>query len=356
MAKIRVGLIGLGEVAQLMHLPLLADDQRFEIAAVTDVSPSLVAHVAERYGVKTRHATAEALIADRNVDAVFILTPDHLHAPLLEKSTRAGKHVFIEKPAALTAAELRPLLELEKRNTKTVFVGYMRRFAPAFTALKERLPPREEIRHVRIRDLIRESQFFVDQSRNIFRPDDVPAAVIADGRAKTQALLKSVMGEAEPDQLRAYQVLTGLSSHSFSAMRELFGAPKSVAAARQHRGENVLVMFDYSTFTALYEAVIHDVARFDAGIEVLTMNQHFKINYDTPYVRNLPTRLEITTSDLHSTGTEIIGPFYEDAFRVELGAFHHAVTTGEKPKTLLTDSLADLELFAEVGRHFLSQN
>jgi len=155
--------------------------------------------------------------------------------------------------------------------------------------------------------------------------------------------------------LRAYQVLTGLSSHSFSAMRELFGAPKSVAAARQHRGESVLVMFDYGTFTALYEAVIHDVARFDAGIEVLTMNQHFKINYDTPYVRNLPTRLEITTSELHATGTEIIGPFYEDAFRVELGAFHHSVTTGEKPKTLLTDSLADLELFAEVGRHFLLQ-
>lgn len=353
--RIKVGLIGLGEVAQLMHLPLLADDQRFEIAAVTDVSPSLVAHVAERYGVKTRHATAEALIADPGLDAVFILTPDFLHAPLLEQSIRAGKHVFIEKPAALTAAELRPLLELEARNTKTVFVGYMRRFAPAFTALKERLPPREEIRHVRIRDLIRESQFFVDQSRNIFRPDDVPADVIADGRTKTQALLKSVMGEAAPDQLRAYQVLTGLSSHSFSAMRELFGAPKSVAAARQHRGENVLVMFDYGTFTALYEAVIHDVARFDAGIEVLTMNQHFKINYDTPYVRNLPTRLEITTSDLHSTGTEIIGPFYEDAFRVELGAFHHSVTTGEKPKTLLTDSLADLELFAEVGRHFLLQ-
>lgn len=353
--RIKVGLIGLGEVAQLMHLPLLADDQRFEIAAVTDVSPSLVAHVAERYGVKTRHATAEALIADPGLDAVFILTPDFLHALLLEQSIRAGKHVFIEKPAALTAAELRPLLELDKGNEKIVFVGYMRRFAPAFTALKERLPPREAIRHVRIRDLIRESQFFVDQSRNIFRPDDVPAEVIADGRAKTQALLTSVMGEAAPDQLRAYQVLTGLSSHSFSAMRELFGAPRSVAAARQHRGENVLVMFDYGTFTALYEAVIHDVARFDAGIEVLTMNQHFKINYDTPYVRNLPTRLEITTSDLHSTGTEIIGPFYEDAFRVELEAFHHSVTTGEKPKTLLTDSLADLELFAEVGRHFLSQ-
>ncbi len=355
MSALKLGLIGLGEVAQLMHLPLLADDQRFQIAAITDVSPSLVDHVATRYSVPTRHASAEALIADPNLDAVFILTPDHLHAPLLEQAIRAKKHVFIEKPAALTAAELRPLVDLDQPNEKVVFVGYMRRFSPAFLELKRRLPPRDEIRHVRIRDLIRESQFFVDQTRNIFRPDDIPADIIASGRAETLRLLKSVMGEATPDQLRAYQVLTGLSSHSFSAMRELFGAPRKVAAARQHRGENVMVMFDYGSFTALYEAVIHDVARFDAGIEVLTFNQHFKMNYDTPYIRNLPTRLEITTSGEHSTGTEIVGPWYEDAFRVELGAFHHAVTTGEKPKTLLTDSLADLELFAEVGRHFLAQ-
>jgi hypothetical protein len=135
-------------------------------------------------------------------------------------------------------------------------------------------------------------------------------------------------------------------------MRELFGAPDSVAAARQHGGETVLVMFDYGSFTALYEAVIHDVARFDAGIEVLTANQHFKINYDTPYVRNLPTRLEVTTSGRDATGTEIVGPFYEDAFRVELGAFFNSVTTGVKPKTTLADSLADLTLFAEVGAHF----
>jgi len=355
MSRIKVGLIGLGEVAQLMHLPLLADDQRFEIAAITDVSPSLVAHIATRYGVPTKHASAEALIADENLDAVFILTPDFLHAPLLEASIRAGKHVFIEKPAALTAAELVPLVELNKTNPKIVFVGYMRRFAPAFLALKDRLPPRDEIRHVRIRDLIRESQFFVDQTRNIFRPTDVPQAAIDAGRAETQRLLKSVMGDAQSDQLRAYQVLTGLSSHSFSAMRELFGAPIKVAAARQHRGESVMVFFDYGSFTALYEAVIHDVARFDAGIDVLTLNQQFRINYDTPYIRNLPTRLEITTSGLNDTHTEIVGPFYEDAFRIELNAFHHAVTTGETPKTILSDSLADLELFAEVGQHFLRQ-
>lgn len=351
---VSVGLIGLGEVAQLMHLPLLADDPRFRIAAIFDVSPSLTSYIAGRYGIEKTYETADDLLVDPGLDAVFVLTPDHLHADLLEKAIRARKHVFIEKPATLTAAQLKPLVELDKSNGRIVFVGYMRRYSRAFSELKKRLPARGDIRHVRIRDLIRESKFFVDQTRRVFRPTDVPQGLVDEGRARTQKLLRSVMGEAAPaDAVRAYQVLTGLASHSFSAMRELFGRPSAVAAARQHRGENVTVLFDYGSFTCVYEAVIHDVARFDSAIEVLTLDQHLRINYDTPYIRNLPTRLEITRSTDTETGTEIVGPIYEDPFRLELDAFHESVTTGIKPKTTLADSLADLELFAEVGAHFL---
>lgn len=350
---IKVGLIGLGEVAQLMHLPLLADDQRFEIAAISDVSPSLCAYVQKRYSVGTIHVDADSLIADPNLDAVFILTPDHLHAELLEKAILSGKHVFIEKPACLTADQLQPLLSLEQQPGQVVFVGYMRRFSRAFTELKKRLPPLESIRHVRVRDIIREAPFFVSQTRNVFKPNDVPQDIIADGRARTKTMLRSVMGNDCPDDaLRAYQVLTGLSSHSFSAMRDLLGVPKGVKYATQHNGETVLALFDYGHFTALYEAVIDDVSRFDAGIEVLTQTQHFKMNYDTPYIRNLPTKLEITTSSETETGTEIIGPIYEDAFRIELNAFVDSVVDGVPNKTTLTDSMSDLQLFKAVAEHF----
>lgn len=203
--SLRVGLIGLGEVAQLMHLPLLADHQCFSIAAVTDVSPSLVTHIASRYGVPTRHDNAAALIADRGLDAVFILTPDHLHTDLLAEAIRSGRHVFIEKPACLIADQLRPILDIPQRPGQVVFVGYMRRFARPFLELKKRLPPLAEIRHVRIRDIIREAPFFVAQTRNTFRPTDVPAGVIAEGRSRTQTMLLSVMGDDCPaDALRAY--------------------------------------------------------------------------------------------------------------------------------------------------------
>jgi len=348
---LNVGVLGLGEVAQLMHLPLLADDPRFRIAALYDLSPSLTTQLAARYNAPLAAATADDLISNPGVDAVFVLTPDHLHPEQVAATIRAGKHVFVEKPAALTAAALAPVIELDRTNPKTAFVAYMRRYAPAFTALAERMPAHETIRHVRVRDLIREAPFFTAQTRQPLVAHDLPEAELSESRAATQAQLTSVMGkDASRDQLRAYQVMTGLSSHSFSAMRELLGMPRGVSAARQHGGDTVVVLFDYGHFTAIYEAVIGDVAIFDAAIEVLTNTQRFRIGYDTPYIRHLPTRLEITTSSDDGTGTEVIGPFYRDAFQCELDAFHHSVTTGARPKTTLEDAMADLQLFAWVGR------
>ena len=61
-SPIKVGLIGLGEVAQLMHLPLLADDSRFSVAAISDVSPGLLDHIGNRYGVATRYLDANSLL------------------------------------------------------------------------------------------------------------------------------------------------------------------------------------------------------------------------------------------------------------------------------------------------------
>jgi hypothetical protein len=135
-------------------------------------------------------------------------------------------------------------------------------------------------------------------------------------------------------------------------MRELLGPPRGCLWAVQHGGETVLAAFDYGHFTALYEAVIDDVSRFEAGIEITTQTQHFRLNYDTPYIRNLPTRLEITTSSETDTGTEVFGPVYEDPFRLQLDALHDAVVHGATVKTSMEDAADDLRLFAEVARHF----
>lgn len=346
---IRVGLIGLGEVAQLMHLPLLADDPRWRIAGVSDISARLTDAIGERYSAEIRTTSPEELIAAPGIDVIFILAPDERHAPLLEATMAAGKHVFIEKPAALTAEALRPLAS--RRTEKVVFVGYMRRFSRPFLAMKEQMPEASEIRHVRIRDLICESPFFVAQTRPVLRADDIPASVVAAGRTAAEAMVRGIVGGgASAEQVRAYRVLTGLGSHSLSAMRELLGPPGRVIAAHQSGGLSVSVLFDYGGFACSYEAVITDVPVFDSGLDVIAGDRRLSLTYDTPYIRYLPTTLTITRVGPDGAANDIVGPHHADPFRIELDAFHDAIVKGAPVKTTLTDSLEDLELIAEVAR------
>ncbi len=354
MRIVRVGLIGLGEVSQLMHLPILADHRHlFEVTGVFDVSPSLTAYCADRYATAQAFESAEALVASPDVDAVFILTPDQTHRQYLELALKAGKDVFLEKPACLTLGEIDDVAPLARQSGRLVFVAYMRRYSASFLKAKEMMPAQDEVRYVRVRDLICEGPFFIGQTRKIFYPRDLDAEFLAQSRAQTEALLRDVAGQdAPPDLMRAYQVLTGLSSHSLSAMRELIGLPKRVIAAHHKAGgEQIVALFDYGHFTAIYEALIDNVARFDARIEVYSDRRRLSFGYDTPYIRNLPTSLEVTDSTDTETETRVFGPNYTDPFAIELRTFHDHLVNGTAPKTTLDDSRLDLALMADiVGR------
>ncbi|MGH9895407.1 MAG: Gfo/Idh/MocA family protein, partial [bacterium] len=104
---VRLGIIGLGAIAQIAHLPALASlGDRFKIRHLCDLSPMLLAAVSAKVPGQPRCSTrAEAVFADPEVDAVLILTPS-AHGPETLAAVTAGKHVFAEKPLCITVAEL----------------------------------------------------------------------------------------------------------------------------------------------------------------------------------------------------------------------------------------------------------
>ena len=157
-----------------------------------------------------------------------------------------------------------------------------------------------------------------------------------------------MVGQDAPDDLvRAYRGLTALSSHHISAMRGLLGEPRGVVAAhRTNGGANTSVMFDYGHFIANYDAVVDDLGVFDAMIEVRSNVKRVRIIYDTPYIRSLPTRLEITEATPAGPVNRTLDPIYADAFSNELTAFHRHISEGTKPLTDLEDSRCDLALMA----------
>ena len=351
MAPLRVGLLGLGEVAQSIHLPVLADQRdRWAISGVYDVSPSLVSLVTSQHATAKAYETAEALIASPDIDVVFVLSSDDTHSRFVRAAMQADKHILLEKPACLTVREIDELLALMPAYRKTLFVGYMRRYAPAYLKARDELPAFADITHVRIFDLISEGRHFLKKSQNILYPNDIDPALLARGAKERDALIREVVGtDAPADLVRAYRGLTALSSHHISAMRGLIGEPKGVVAAhRTNGGANTSITFDYGHFACLYDAVVDDLGLFDAMIEVRSNTRRVRIIYDTPYIRSLPTRLEVTEAGPLGPVTKSFGPLYGDAFSNELEIFHRHIADGTQPLTDLADSRRDLALIAEI--------
>jgi predicted dehydrogenase len=349
---LRVGLIGLGEVAQVVHLPVLQNlPDLFEIRAACDLSPTLLQVVGDRFAVPARYSSVEELVADDELDAVLVLNSDEYHADSVIAAVEHGLHVLVEKPMCLSPREAADIIAARDRTGMTVMVGYMRRFAPAFTQARELLPSLGRINFARVHDVIGRNQLIIDQAVHVDRPTDVDQAAITARYDRGARLVEDALGSVPPPLGGVYRLLCGLGSHDLSALRELLGRPRGVAAARQWRdGGYIAALLDYDDFTVVYETGVDEQLRFDAHLEVYGDTATMRLQYDTPYVRHLPTTLmmEQTTGDQYRRS--ITRPHFKDPYTNELEAFHQAATTGAMPKTTPEDFVADLELFIELVR------
>ena len=350
MERIKVGVIGLGEVAQVIHLPILAAlSDRFEIAAVCDISPTLVQVIGDRYGVPHRYDDPIALTQQADLDAVFVLNSDEYHADCVIAAAYNHKHVLVEKPMCLNLNEAQAIIQARDAGDVRVMVGYMRRFAPAFTQAKQALPSLGPIQYARIRDIIGRNRLIVDQSSIVLRPDDFPEEMAIDRAERAVRLVKQAIGEAPPDIVGAYRFLLGLNSHDISAMRDLLGLPQGVVSARQWNGGRLLVVvFQYDGYCAVLESGVDEQIRFDAHLEVYSQTKSLRVQYDSPYIRHLPTTLIIHETSGDAYEQRIVRPTFKDPYTHEIEHFYEVVTQNVAPRTPPEDFVADLEIMRQI--------
>lgn len=138
MEKLRVGFIGAGGIARLHHLGY-RDHPRAEVVAICDVDQGQLERRAAEWGIERTYTDYRQLLADPNIDAVEVMTPHHLHAPVGIAALEAGKHVSMQKPMAVTAAECDALIDATKRTGKLfrVFENFI--YYPPMLKAKELL-------------------------------------------------------------------------------------------------------------------------------------------------------------------------------------------------------------------------
>ncbi|MFI5014944.1 MAG: Gfo/Idh/MocA family oxidoreductase [Hyphomicrobiales bacterium] len=351
MGIVRIGIVGCGEVAQIIHLPILRElSALFRVTALCDVSRHVLETVGERWGVARRFLDHRDLVACEEVDAVLVANPHVHHCEAALAAMRAGKHVLVEKPMCITLAQADALIAEQTRSAVVAQVGYMRRYAPAFTEAKRLVRDLSDIRLARVHDVIGRNALIIGQVADVVRPVDLPAAAADELRLAQSAQIAEAIGPAPPALENAYALLLGLSSHDISAMRELLGMPDQVlyAACRNEDGRTISAAFDYGGFVCQFETGIDLIPRFDAHIEVFTPSRIVRIEYETPYIRNMPCRLLVTDVDHLGMARTAESLAWRDPFSVEWEAFHASVTKGAAPKTSLADAGQDLLLFQEM--------
>ncbi len=145
-------MIGCGNVTEKKSAPAFNKVAHSQLIAVTNRHPEKAKMYAEKHNVPKWYATAEELINDEEINAIYIATPPDSHLEYTLMAAAAGKAVYVEKPMARTYAEcLQMIVACEKANVP-LFVAYYRRYLPKFLKIKELLENKAigEIRFVSV--------------------------------------------------------------------------------------------------------------------------------------------------------------------------------------------------------------
>jgi len=133
-SKLRIGVVGLGRYVEIAHMPTYFESRyasAIEVAALCDVSEERLKEWRQRYGVKSGYTDYRKMLADQKLDAVVVVTPDHLHTEVTCQALEAGCDVLVEKPLATDIGECHKIIQTARRQKRRVITDFHKRHDPA---------------------------------------------------------------------------------------------------------------------------------------------------------------------------------------------------------------------------------
>jgi len=209
MAKIRVGIVGLGWGQLQIESFKRARD--YQVTAVCDVDQTRLNEVASKSKIEKTFVDYRELVAHKDVDLVSVVAPPDVHEPIARAAIDAGKHVLVEKPVALDTSSARELLKAAQAKGLVHAVDFEMRFLPALAYCKELIDEQY------IGQLLR-----VDVTMGLAQP-------------------WGVHGNWAADDARGGGILNELGSHFIDALLWWFGDARAVLASRRTHFETLKI-------------------------------------------------------------------------------------------------------------------
>ncbi len=353
--QLKVGVIGCGGIAQMMHLPFLfAMGDRFQIAALSDISPGVLQAMGERFQAPARACfTRYEDLVNLDLDAVLVLSGGD-HTPQVLAALEAGKHVFVEKPLCFTLKEADTLIAAASRARVKLMVGYMKRYDPGYLYALKHLPEMGAIRYAQINTLHPAEDDYL-RIHNIVRFDDVPPEVLKSIREADHQRVIEAIGNVSANLQALYpNVFLGSMVHDTNALRGLLGEPESVLFSEMWPREsqpvsiNMVIKYPADLRVVYTWTYLADLRDYFQEIALMSASNRLRIQFPSPYLRHFPTPVVFQGMEGEASYEKRVTTSYDEAFRRELEAFHDAIVNDRQPLTDAADARRDIRLLQQI--------
>ncbi|MGH2444744.1 MAG: Gfo/Idh/MocA family protein [Candidatus Limnocylindria bacterium] len=322
MAALRWGILSTAKIGRTKVIPAIAVAPSCEVVAIASREPGAARDAADALGIPTAHGSYEALLADPEVEAIYIPLPNHLHAEWTIAAAVAGKHVLCEKPLALTAADAERMIEACETAGVRLMEAFMYRHHPSWVAA------RELVETGRIGELVAVQSwfsFFNDDPANIRNILKTGGGALYDIGSYCVNLSRMLFG-SEPTRVQS------------AIRRDPIGGTDTVVSAMMEFGAGV------ATFTASTRAEDDQRVHIHGATGRISVDIPFNIPPDRP------TRIHLASGGDPPVAPNVETLTFEpaDPYTVEAEAFARAILEGRVVPVPPTDAVANLRVMEAI--------
>ena len=361
--RLRVGVVGCGGIAQMMHLPTLAErPDLFELVALADLSEKTLAAVGDRYGVRARFKDGRELAAHGEVEAILLFASG-CHREAVLSLLGARKPMFVEKPLAFSLPETEEVARAVREAGIPFMVGYHKRFDPGYQRARRAVHEMRDLRFVEVTVLHPDDDAYRTHHVVLPRPPEpLPPRPEEEGNGMTvervtrgafKGCVDQIVGaEApRPHRVGAYLLFDSLI-HDVNAVRGVLGEPESVVSAhvwREGFAQTSVTRFPGDRRVSLTWVSLPGLKHYEERLKFVGTDARVTLVFPSPYIRHAPTPVTIERMEGESLVVEEHTVSYEEAFRAELHHFRDAVQSGRPPEPSLADALGDARWIHQIA-------
>jgi predicted dehydrogenase len=347
-ATLRVGVVGGGLIAQLVHLRLLAEHaHRFTTVALVEPSRAVREELRHRYGIGRAYADHGAMLDDGDLDAVVVASPNGTHADVVLDCLEHGLDVLVEKPLCLELGDADRIIEARDRSGGLVQVGYMKRFDPAYEALLADLArDGGEIDHVTtvthdpgLARLYAPADFA--------RGADVPPAVVERVRASTAEQVRRAVGSGD---VRTFsEGFLGALIHDVNLVHGVLdvlgrstAVPRLASASAGGRVLTGVVELDDGATWTMAWLLLPGLRTFAETLTLYSPRAIRTLRFPAPYARHAAGTYGVERAA--ETSTRVSVGSHRESYARQLAHFHDCIRRREPCRTPPEQARRDIAL------------